>query len=40
MMVFLSVLQEMGMGAKTGATCSVVGSSETESMVNALPVVV
>jgi hypothetical protein len=40
MMVLLSVLQEMGLGTKTGAACFVVGSLETESMGKALFVVV
>jgi hypothetical protein len=40
MIVLLSVLQEMGLGTKTGATCFVVGSSETESMANTLFAVV
>ncbi len=32
MMVLLSVLQEMGLGTKTGAACFMVGLLETESM--------
>jgi hypothetical protein len=40
MMVLLSVLQEMGLGTKTGAACFVVGLLGTESMANALFVVV
>ena len=40
MMVLLSVLQEMGLGTKASAACFVVGLLETESMANALFVVV
>jgi hypothetical protein len=40
MMVLLSILQEMGLGTKTGAACFVVGLLETESMASALFVVV
>ncbi len=40
MMVLSSVSREMGVGAKTGAICFVVGSSEIESMVKALFIVV
>ena len=39
MMVLLSVLCEMGLGVKAGATRVVVGALETESMANALFVV-
>jgi hypothetical protein len=40
MMVLSSILREMGLCTKTGAACFVVGSLETESMANALFVVV
>ncbi len=40
MMVLLSVLQDVGLGTKTGAACLVVGSLETDSMANALFIVV
>ena len=40
MMVLLSVLCEMGLGVKAGAACAAVGTLETESMANALFVVV
>ncbi len=35
MMVLSTVLQEMGLGTKTGVACFVVGLLETESMANA-----
>jgi hypothetical protein len=40
MMILLSVLHEMGLGIKAGAACVAVGALDTESMVNALFVVI
>ena len=39
-MVLMSILREMGLSAVTGVDCVMVGLLETESMVNALFLVV